>query len=180
MTERPTTWGTENPHHILGRALTLPCGAVLKNRLAKSAMSDALGDGEGNPTEAQARLYERWAQGGAAVSVIGEVQGDPRFPEKPGNLVFGEHSDPKMMHALVSRSSIDGALLWPQLGHAGALSHGPISAPTGPSALDIPGLQCAGMSKGEVEALPDMYAKTAAFAKRAGPDLCPSAGGGHR
>jgi 2,4-dienoyl-CoA reductase-like NADH-dependent reductase (Old Yellow Enzyme family) len=34
-------------------------------------MSDSLGDGAGDSTEAQARLYERWAQGGTAVSIIG-------------------------------------------------------------------------------------------------------------
>ena len=46
-------------------------------------MSDSLGNGEGDSTEAQTRLYERWSEGGAAVSIIGEVQGDPRYPEKP-------------------------------------------------------------------------------------------------
>ncbi len=49
---------------LLGQPLDLPCGGQLKNRLLKSAMSDSLGDGRGNPTEAQIRLYERWAEGG--------------------------------------------------------------------------------------------------------------------
>ena len=155
-------------HHVLRSSLDLPCGAVLKNRLAKSAMSDSLGDGKGDPTEAQARLYERWAEGGAAVSIIGEVQGDPRFPEKPGNLVFGGNSDRRAIRSLVTRAAIGGAHLWPQLGHAGALSHRPISRPKGPSALGMPGLQCAGMSAEEVQELPGMYARTAAFAKSAG------------
>ena len=88
---------------VLQSTLELPCGAILKNRLAKSPMSDSLGDGEGNPTEAQIRLYERWAEGGAAVSFIGEVQGDPRFPEKPGNLVLGAHSSQKLLQLLTSR-----------------------------------------------------------------------------
>ena len=52
----------------LSRPLELPCGMILKNRLAKSPMSDSLGNGQGDPTEAQIRLYERWAEGGAAVS----------------------------------------------------------------------------------------------------------------
>ncbi len=153
---------------ILGSSLELPCGAILKNRLAKSAMSDSLGNGEGDPTEAQIRLYERWAEGGAAVSIIGEVQGDPRYPEKPGNLVFGTHTDRQAIKSLVSRSVIAGAHLWPQLGHAGALSHLPISQPKGPSALDIKGLRCAGMSTADIEELPDMYARTATYAKNAG------------
>lgn len=159
---------SSKPHHILGTPLELPCAAVLKNRLAKSAMSDSLGNGQGDPTEAQARLYERWAEGGAALSIIGEVQGDPRFPEKPGNLVFGPDSDRQAIQSLVSRASIERAHLWPQLGHAGALSHAPISQPKGPSALNLEGLHCAGMSLEEVEDLPAMYARTAGFAKNAG------------
>ena len=157
-----------NPNHVLRSSVELPCGAILKNRLAKSAMPDSLGNGEGDSTEAQARLYERWAQGGAAVSIIGEVQGDPRYPEKPGNLVFGAHSDQQAIQSLVRRAVIEGAHLWPQLGHAGALSHLPISQPKGPSALNIEGLQCAGMSVEDIQELPDMYARTAAFAKNAG------------
>jgi 2,4-dienoyl-CoA reductase-like NADH-dependent reductase (Old Yellow Enzyme family) len=157
-----------NSNHVLQSSLELPCGATLKNRLAKSPMSDALGNGEGDPTEAQVRLYERWADGGAAVSFIGEVQGDPRFPEKPGNLVLGAHTNQEMLRALASRGTIEKAHLWPQLGHAGALAHLPISLPRGPSALDIEGLQCAGMSIDDIRDLPHMYAKTALHAKTAG------------
>jgi len=154
--------------HLLQGSLELPCGAILKNRIAKSPMSDALGNGAGDPTEAQIHLYERWADGGVAVSFIGEVQGDPRFPEKPGNLVLAANTDQEMMRSLVSRSTIAGAHLWPQLGHAGALSHSPISQPKGPSALDIEGLRCAGMSLDEIRELPDMYASTALQAKTLG------------
>jgi 2,4-dienoyl-CoA reductase-like NADH-dependent reductase (Old Yellow Enzyme family) len=131
-------------------------------------MSDSLGNGGGDPTEAQIRLYERWAEGGTAVSFIGEVQGDPRFPEKPGNLVIGANTDQQAIRALTSRAVIGRAHLWAQLGHAGALSHLPISHPKGPSALNIEGLQCAGMSIDEVRELPDMYARTALLAKAAG------------
>lgn len=73
--------------------ITLPCGVTLKNRIAKSAMSDSLGDGTGHPTVAQNRLYRRWADGGAALSIIGEVQSSPGYAEKPGNLVLNEASD---------------------------------------------------------------------------------------
>ena len=154
--------------HLLQSPLALPCGAILKNRLAKSPMSDSLADGEGNPTEAQIRLYERWAEGGIALSIIGEVQGDPRYPEKPGNLVLGTHSNQESLQLLNRRALIDGAHIWPQIGHAGALSHLPISQPKGPSALDVEGLRCAGMSIEEVHALPDMYARTASHAKAVG------------
>jgi 2,4-dienoyl-CoA reductase-like NADH-dependent reductase (Old Yellow Enzyme family) len=131
-------------------------------------MSDSLGTGEGAPTDAQTRLYERWAEGGAAVSIVGEVQVDPRYPEKPGNLVLGPHTDQQAIELLVSRAVIKGSHLWPQLGHAGALSHPPISHPKGPSVLNIEGIRCAGMSAEEIRELPDIYARTAAYAKHAG------------
>ena len=132
-------------------------------------MSDSLGNGEGDATKEQARLYELWAEGGVALSLIGEVQGDPRYPEKPGNLVLGEHSDSlERCGSWLNGVALTGTHLWPQLGHAGALSHQPISVPKGPSALDLPGLQCGALSAEEIQALPGMYAKTAAFAKEAG------------
>lgn len=155
-------------HRLLGNPLELPCGAILKNRLAKSPMSDSLGNGEGDPTDAQARLYERWAQGGVALSLIGEVQIDARYPEKPGNLVLHAGSDQKALRSLTRHAVTDGAHLWAQLGHAGALSHAPISKPKGPSALDLEGLRCAGMSVDEVQALPEMFASAALRAKAAG------------
>ncbi len=153
---------------ILGQPLELPCGVQLKNRIIKSAMSDSLGDGVGNPTEAQLRLYERWAEGGVALSLIGEVQGSPHFPEKPGNLVLWPDADMSAMRALAKRGSVNGAHIWPQLGHAGALAHAPISKPKGPSPLDVEGLQCEGMSAEDIADLPAAYARAATLAKEAG------------
>ncbi|MGI9378843.1 MAG: oxidoreductase, partial [Methyloligellaceae bacterium] len=159
---------TEHLQAPLFQPLELPCGRVLKNRIAKSAMSDSLGDGRGNPTEAQKRLYERWAEGGVAVSIIGEVQGDPGFAEKPGNLVLRPDSDLAAFEALGRKGSVNGAQLWPQLGHAGAMAHPPISEPKGPSAIDIPGLKCAALSRDEILSLPSEFARTAGLAKELG------------
>jgi 2,4-dienoyl-CoA reductase-like NADH-dependent reductase (Old Yellow Enzyme family) len=158
----------EESNPFLSRSLELPCGVVLKNRLMKSAMSDSLADGEGNPTDAQIRLYERWAEGGIALSIIGEVQGDSRFPEKPGNLVLGANSNLDDLRSLAARASKNGAHIWPQIGNAGALSHAPISQPEGPSALEVGSFKCAGMSLSSVKQLPGIYAKAALLAKEVG------------
>lgn len=152
----------------LQRPLELPCGAILKNRLIKSAMSDSLGDGYGNPTQTQIRLYERWAQGGVAVSIIGEVQVDPRYPERPGNLVLDGNSNLDMLREFTRRATINSAHLWPQLGHAGALSYNSISQPKGPSAINMDSLQCNGMTSAEIQALPRIYANAALRAKSTG------------
>lgn len=158
----------ESDARVLGAPLELPCGIVLKNRLVKAAMSDSLGDGAGNPTEEQIELYRRWSAGGSALSLIGEVQVDHRYPEKPGNLVLGPGADIALLARLADVGSADDAQVWPQLGHAGALAHLPISCPAGPSALDIEGLHCDALTRSDVEALPAVYASAAAQAQAAG------------
>ena len=153
---------------ILFEPLKLPCGVALKNRIAKSAMSDSLGDGTGHPTPEQIRLYQRWANGGLAVSIVGEVQGTSGFAEKPGNLVLNEASDLDRFRNLAQRGGENGTLLWLQLGHAGALAYAPTSNPKGPSALDLPGLRCAELTINEIHQLPSGFARTARLARRAG------------
>ena len=153
---------------ILFEPLELPCGVTLKNRIAKSAMSDSLGDGTGHPTSEQIRLYQRWARGGLAISIVGEVQGTSGFAEKPGNLVLNEASDIERFRNLAQRGSENGTLLWLQLGHAGALAYAPTSNPKGPSALDVPGLRCEGLTLDEIHKLPFEFARTARLAQQAG------------
>ena len=157
-----------DPHGPLFQALTLPCGVTLKNRVAKSAMSDSLGDGTGHPTDAQVRLYERWAGGGLALSIIGEVQGTGGYAEKPGNLVLNGTSDLDRFRALAQAGGANGAHLWLQLGHAGALSYAPTSVSKGPSALDLPGLRCGALSRDEIAQIPADFARTAALTQSVG------------
>ena len=148
--------------------LELPCGIILKNRIIKSAMSDSLGDGCGNPTDLQCNLYKRWAAGGLAVSIIGELQGNPNFAEKPGNLVLNQQSNQAKFKELAIQGSSESSQLWMQLGHAGAMSHPPISSPKGPSELNISGLNCQALSLKDIKELPAEFARTALLAKNLG------------
>jgi len=152
----------------LARPLTLPCGVTLKNRIAKSAMSDSLGDGAGNPTDDQIRLYDRWAKGGLALSIIGEVQSTPYFAEKPGNLILNNAADTAMLDRLAKAGATGGAQLWLQLGHAGAMADPAISTPKGPSAMRLTGLTCGALALEEIQALPAEFARTARLAKDLG------------
>ena len=148
--------------------LTLPCGAILKNRIIKAAMSDSLGDGTGHPALPQEQLYRRWAHGGVAASIIGEVQVSPDFAEKPGNLVLDPGADLSKYRMLSDAGAENNAQCWLQLGHAGAMAYPPTSCPKGPSALSLPGLACAEMTKNEISALPGQFATTAGLAREAG------------
>ncbi|MEM9465503.1 MAG: oxidoreductase [Actinomycetota bacterium] len=153
---------------MLGEPLELRCGLTLANRLVKAAMSDALGDGRGGVTDAQCSLYRRWAAGGTALSIIGEVQTDRQFPESPGNLVVDDHADREGLARLAAAGQPGGVHLWPQLGHAGALAHASISNRAGPSALDLPELSCRALTIEEIEALPGRFASSAARCAAAG------------
>jgi len=152
----------------LFKPLRLPCGVVLKNRIVKSAMSDSLGDGTGHPTPEQYNLYQRWAAGGVAASIIGEVQGSSNYAEKPGNLVLNSTSDMAPFRKLAEHGSENNCKLWLQLGHAGALSFPPTSNPKGPSAIDLSALCCGALTIDEIRLLPTEFAKTAKLAIQTG------------
>ncbi len=152
----------------LFQTLDLPSGKRLRNRLIKSAMSDMLGDGRGTPTPAQRRLYTRWAEGGISASIVGEVQGSADYPEASGNLVLNDQSDMAAFRALADAGQRDGADLWLQLGHAGALTPTDLGVPAGPSKIDEPALKARALTRAEIKDIPDAFARTAAQAKELG------------
>ncbi len=98
---------TKQENHSLFQPFELPCGAVLQNHIVKLAMSDSLGDGRRNPTQAQLRLYERWASSGIAASIVGEVQCSPHYAEKPGNLALQQGSEIGGFKELACRGSAE-------------------------------------------------------------------------
>jgi hypothetical protein len=74
---------SSNPLHI-AQPLTLPNGVILKNRIGKAPLTEGLADAMNRATERHVRLYGRWAAGGAAVVVTGNVQIDRRYLERAG------------------------------------------------------------------------------------------------
>ncbi|MBS1178392.1 MAG: NADH:flavin oxidoreductase/NADH oxidase, partial [Proteobacteria bacterium] len=46
--------------NLLNKPLHLPNGTVLRNRLAKAAMSETLGTYDNRPTPDLVQLYRRW------------------------------------------------------------------------------------------------------------------------
>ena len=146
----------------------LPNGFRLKNRLIKSAMSDMLGDGRGNPTPKQIALYARWAEGGVAASIIGEMQSDPMHPEASGNLVLGGDADTAAFQRLAHAGRQNNSAIWAQLGHAGAMTPPSLGDPAGPSALELPQLRARQFTMAEFTAFPLSFANAAARAEALG------------
>ena len=74
---------------MLGEKLKLRCGAEIKNRIAKAAMSEALADSGNNPGDDYIRLFERWGKGGAGMLITGNIQIDRRHLEHVKNFGAG-------------------------------------------------------------------------------------------
>lgn len=127
--------------------LKLPCGVVLKNRLAKGAMTEGLGDPQNRATHSHATLYSRWAAGGTGMLLTGNIQVDRRYMERPGNVAIESPQSPEALAALrafAEAGKKEATHIWAQLSHAGRQTPGLVNeTPAGPSeiALVMPGGQ---------------------------------------
>jgi 2,4-dienoyl-CoA reductase-like NADH-dependent reductase (Old Yellow Enzyme family) len=157
--------------------LTLPCGAVLKNRLAKGAMTEGLGDARNKATGGHVRLYRRWAEGGAGMLLTGNVQVDRRYLERPGNVAIDGAQSNEAIAALreyAKAGTENGTHLWMQISHAGRQTPALVNKePVGPSgkALDMPGAQFGkprALSGTEIEDVIARFAHAAAVARDTG------------
>jgi hypothetical protein len=88
ITDTTTTTTT-----TLATPLTLPNGANVKNRLVKAAMSEQLAGPANQPTAELARVYRRWAHGGAGLIITGNVMIDRRSLGEPLNVVVEDDRD---------------------------------------------------------------------------------------
>lgn len=107
---------------MLDTPLTLPCGAVLANRLAKAAMTEGLATPDGVPTAQLERLYGLWSDGGAGLLITGNVIIDRDHLERPGNVVIDREPDAAMAAALArwaQAGTRGGTHLWAQISHGG-------------------------------------------------------------
>ncbi len=121
---------------LLDTPLTLPCGATIKNRFFKSAMSEIMGDDENRPTISLNRLYERWAEGGTGLLVTGNVMVDRKALGEPRNVVLDREEDIPALAAWAENGKKNNTHIWVQLNHPGRQSPKFLSPqPVAPSAI---------------------------------------------
>lgn len=160
---------------VLSQPFTLPNGAVLKNRLAKSAMSEALGTTDNRMTNGLVRLYERWADGGTGLLVTGNVMIDRRALGEPNNVSVEDERDMDLLSAWAKAGTKNGTHLWMQVNHPGKQSPRGLNAATvAPSAIPF-GRDLApffstprALGEAEIEEIIQRYGRTAAIARKAG------------
>ncbi len=162
---------------ILDKPLTLPNGVMLKNRIAKAAMTEGLADDHNRATRRHAVIYRRWAEGGAGMLLTGNVMVDQRYLERPGNVVIDGPQSEEQLARLSEWSSAareGGADIWMQISHAGRQSPKIVAtAPVAPSAIELglPGGTFAkprALNTLEVEAVVQKFVHAASIAKQTG------------
>ncbi|AFM12913.1 NADH:flavin oxidoreductase/NADH oxidase family protein [Turneriella parva] len=117
--------------------LQLPCGAVIANRLAKSAMSENIAL-DGKPHEKLWLLYDVWGQGGLGLIITGNVMVDSRELGEPGNVVLEDDADIDHFREWTSRAKRYGSQIWAQINHPGRQAPAAISKVTvAPSAVKL-------------------------------------------
>jgi 2,4-dienoyl-CoA reductase-like NADH-dependent reductase (Old Yellow Enzyme family) len=126
----------------LGTPLPLPCGAVLPNRLAKSAMTEGLAGVDGRANEKHVRLYRLWGAGGTGLLLSGNIQVDVRSLERPGNVRIEGSPDRDQLEGLrtlARAGTAEGAHFWAQIAHAGRQAvASACPSPVAPSELPVP------------------------------------------
>jgi len=158
-------------------SLTLPCGAVLPNRLAKAAMTEGLADPQGRATPELERLYGLWADGGSGLLISGNVQIDRDHLERPGNVIIQGPQDEAALaglRAMANAGTRAGGHLWMQISHAGRQTQVTVNPhPKAPSAVAVglPGKQFGlpeALTETEILDLIERYGHAAEVAKETG------------
>lgn len=159
----------------LSKPLDLPCGVQLKNRLSKSAMTEALADSSDTPNKAHQTLYKRWSEGGLALQLTGNVMIDRRYLERPGNVVVEDERSLDALKQWAAAGKSGGSQIWMQISHPGrqcpiVVNMKPLSPST--QKLHMLGLfgKPKAMTPDDIEDAIQRYAKTAEIARKAGFD----------
>lgn len=162
---------------MLDQPLTLPCGAVLPNRLAKAAMTEGLATPDGRPTPELERLYGIWSDGGAGMLLTGNIIVDKDHLERPGNVIIDREPDADMaarLKAWATAGKRGGNHLWAQISHGGRQTQklvNPNPKSASDVALALPGGQFAKptpLTKEEIADLVKRWAIAAGACKDAG------------
>lgn len=183
------------PHATkLDDPLTLPCGAVLYNRLCKAPMTEGLADEYGRATGRHVTLYRTWAEESqCGLLITGNIQIDRRYVERPGNVCIDGPQDEGRLERLrayakagttnsrlqdgqpqQSRPQTRQQHCWVQISHPGRQANADVAVESpSPSAIKLgnklpPTPQPFAMTVEEIGTAQDGFAAAAAVCKEAG------------
>lgn len=159
--------------NYLNTPFELPCGALVKNRLVKAAMTERISTKKLEPNERHHRLYKMWADTGAGLLITGNVIIDPIHLESAGNVYpLGDQVLLKM-EAWAKAAKKEDNHVWVQISHAGRqTSRLNTFQPLAPSAVQLHKLYLFGkpkaMTENDIQEVIQNFVKTALICQKAG------------
>lgn len=122
----------------IAASFTLPNGSVLKNRIAKSAMSENIGTLSNAPTKTLINAYKVWARGNPGLLITGNVMIDSKALGEPRNVVVEDYTHFELLKEWARTVEGTGVHIWPQLNHPGRQAFGSINREVvAPSAVPL-------------------------------------------
>lgn len=151
----------------------LPCGVVIKNRIAKAAMTERLATRKQHAGKALENLYTHWSASGAGLLITGNIMVDKRYKEAAANIVLEDESGLAPLRKMVSAGKQHGTHLWPQISHPGRQSTiFSTFKPIAPSAIQLKKLHLfakpRAMTLKEIKEVEARFINTARLCQRAG------------
>ena len=158
---------------MISTVLTLPCGAVLKNRLVKSAMTERISNRNYEPVKGHNRLYEDWSATGAGLLITGNVVIDRKHLESAGNVCFDDENMLPKLKSWAEAGKKHGNHIWAQISHSGRQTNRfGTGRPLAPSEVQLKKLGLFGkpkaMTEEDILKVIQGFAKAAQLAKEAG------------
>ena len=122
----------------IAASFTLPNCSVLKNRIAKSAMSENIGTLSNAPTKTLINAYKVWAKGNPGLLITGNVMIDSKALGEPRNVVVEDYTHFDLLKEWAKTVEGTNVHLWPQLNHPGRQAFGAINRDVvAPSAVPL-------------------------------------------
>ena len=112
---------------VLEEEMILPNGSILKNRIAKSAMSENLSNKNNEPTATLIEVYKKWAQSGAGLLITGNIMIDSKAIGEPRNVVVENRKNFEMLKEWAESFKGTNTQLWAQINHPGRQAMEPIN-----------------------------------------------------
>ena len=123
---------------IIATPFTLPNGSVLKNRIAKSAMSENFGTRNHAPSKGLINAYRVWAKGNPGLLITGNVMVDSMALGEAHNVVVEDYKYFELLKEWAKSVEGTGVHLWTQINHPGRQAFTAINRKTvGPSAISL-------------------------------------------
>ncbi len=158
---------------MISTEITLPCGAIIKNRLVKSAMTERISNKRFEPTQGHQLLYQNWSDTGAGLLITGNVVVDRKHLESAGNVCFDDEKKLSKIQPWAHAAKSNGNHVWVQISHSGRQANKfSTTRPLAPSSIQLKKMGLFGkpkaMTETQIQDVIQAFVRAAKISKRAG------------